>query len=415
MNQQQELQALRQEVLALRQENQRLRDRSSREFLERAILDDELSQNIAGSMDRFFPETPTPWYICVLFFGGTPGAGEFPGEDPLIQTESLYREALKSFGQPRFLDASGVVACLINLSPASIERRETELLPELVRILSHVYDSARETANTAYITVSLPSRIEEGGPKPLFRGALSASERRTSSSPSVCVEQPDTVPRRKDRVQLLALEQGFWRQIQMRTFFDAAVTLDQMLQLHEQERGVLDKTLASVFSRMELVLNVTVSDSGDSAGHIPEAERLLSKLSRVRSHQEMREVAFDILATLEDQVCTPPDTRNRKMPAIEQYIQIHYGDPDLCANSIAESFKISPSYLSRIFKTDMNMGIVDYIHRVRIEAAKQLLTETDMTTDAVASAVGFSSRVVLNRVFKKQIGTTPGGYRAAMG
>jgi len=33
----------------------------------------------------------------------------------------------------------------------------------------------------------------------------------------------------------------------------------------------------------------------------------------------------------------------------------------------------------------------------------------------VASAVGFSSRVVLNRVFKKQIGTTPGGYRAAMG
>ena len=414
MNQNQELESLRQEVLALRRENQRLRDRSSREFLERAILDDELSQNIAGSMDRFFPEPPSPWYVCVLFFGGTPGAGEFPGEDPLIQTEALYRKALEPFGQLRFLDASGILACLINLSSSSAERRETDLLPDMIHVLNDIYNSARESVNTAYITVSLPARIETGGPKVLFRGALSASERRTSSSPHVCAEQPDDEPSRKDRVQLLALEQSFWRQIQLRAFFDAAVTLDQMLQLHEQERGVLDKTLAAVFSRMELVLNVTVSDSDGSDGGVHEAEQLLSKLSKVRSHQEMREVAFDILATLEDQVCTPPDTRNRKMPAIEHYIQNHYGDPNLCANSISETFKISPSYLSRVFKTDMNMGIVDYIHRVRIEAAKRLLRETDMTTDAVASAVGFSSRVVLNRVFKKQIGTTPGGYRSAM-
>ena len=66
MNQQQELQALRQEVLALRQANQRPRDRSSREFLERAILDDELSQNIAGNMDRFFPENRMPRTIIPI-------------------------------------------------------------------------------------------------------------------------------------------------------------------------------------------------------------------------------------------------------------------------------------------------------------------------------------------------------------
>ena len=377
-------------------------------------MDDELSQNIAVLMDQFFPEPPSPWYICVLFFGGTPGSGEFPKEDPLVQTETAYRRELEPFGQLRFLDASGVVACLINLSQASIERKETDLLPDLVRVLTCVYDRERETAGTAYITVSLPSQIEDGGPKPLFRGALSASERRSSSSPVVCVEQPDTAPRQKDQLQLLALEQNFWRQIQMHSFFEAAVTLDQMLQLREHERGVLDKALASVFSRMELVLNIAVSEPDGTGRGIQEAELLLTKLSQVRSHHEMREVAFDILATLEDQVFTPPNTRNRKMAAIEHYIQTNYGDPDLCANSISEEFKISPSYLSRIFKADMNMGIVDYIHRVRIEAAKRLLSETDMTTDAVASAVGFSSRVVLNRAFKKQLGITPGVYRAAM-
>ena len=414
MEMEQELMALRQEAEALRRENQALRDRVSREFLERAILDDEMSQNVVPQMARFFPEPPSDWYLFILFLGNSPKTQEFPREDPLTTLEQYYTPALSAFGQLRFLDASGMVACLVNLSEDSIARMDRDLLPAITEALDRVFRETHVAANTSHIALGLPSRMEEG-PRPLFRGALSASEKRTSGSPAVCVEQPDPAPRRKDRFQLLALEQSFWRQIQLREFFDAAVTLDQIIQLGTSERGSLDKTLASVFSRMELVLNITLPDQEDQMGPAPEFPALLSHLSQVRSYQEMREVAFDILATLEDQVYTPPDSRNRKLPAIEEYIQTHFGDQDLSANSIAEAFKISPSYLSRIFKSDMSIGIVDYIHRVRTEEAKRLLADTDLTTDAVAEAVGFSSRVVLNRVFKKQVGTTPGAYRATMG
>ena len=60
------------------------------------------------------------------------------------------------------------------------------------------------------------------------------------------------------------------------------------------------------------------------------------------------------------------------MIAIEKYISDHYTDQTMSAASIAEQFKISPSYLSRIFKADMGIGIVEYIHRIRVEAAKKL-------------------------------------------
>ena len=99
------------------------------------------------------------------------------------------------------------------------------------------------------------------------------------------------------------------------------------------------------------------------------------------------------------------------MANIEAHIRQQYSDQALGATSIAEHFKISPSYLSRIFKADMGIGIVDYIHQVRTEAAKKLLRDTVLTLDDVAVRVGFSNRWVLIRVFKKLEGVTPGQYR----
>ncbi len=99
------------------------------------------------------------------------------------------------------------------------------------------------------------------------------------------------------------------------------------------------------------------------------------------------------------------------MPAIEKFIQQNYTDPNLGAASLSEEFRISTFYLSRIFKADMGMGVLDYIHRVRIDAARELLISTDLTLDDVAQKTGFSNRWGFMRVFKQLEGTTPGAFR----
>lgn len=77
---------------------------------------------------------------------------------------------------------------------------------------------------------------------------------------------------------------------------------------------------------------------------------------------------------------------------------------------IAEQFDISTSYLSRIFNKNMNTGLVDYIHKVRLENAKILLL-TNLSIKEIATKVGYNSSLALIRAFKKYEGNTPGKYR----
>ena len=52
----------------------------------------------------------------------------------------------------------------------------------------------------------------------------------------------------------------------------------------------------------------------------------------------------------------------------------------------------------------------EYINRLRINQAKELLTNTDMSVFEIAEAVGFSDQNYFGRVFKKQTGTSPKKY-----
>jgi transcriptional regulator GlxA family with amidase domain len=53
-----------------------------------------------------------------------------------------------------------------------------------------------------------------------------------------------------------------------------------------------------------------------------------------------------------------------------------------------------------------------FVESVRVEAARRLLESTDLTVDAVARAVGLHRAERLHRAVRRQLGTTPGSYRA---
>lgn len=407
---------LQQENDQLRKENVYLKNRIQRDCMERAIKDDQLSKSIANNLGQFFKEPLAPWYVCVLFFGGRPSRHDFPMSpiSPLENVSQVFSETMENYGQPYFFEASGTIACLLNVeledAPDDTPEAGKAFCEDLRDALAEVHHLTHRQTNISHIAISHASRLEQG-PRILYRSAVSVAERRTSNSPAVCVEERWLAPSTEPLANIFSLEPAFWRQIQQHAFFDAATTLDQLIQLTSLEQGSLERTLASVFSRMELVLQATMQESGKDPMHDEEFAELLPSLSEVETYQEMREAAYDILATLEDRFYTPPNSRNKKMANVEAYIAENYTDQLMCASSIADHFKISPSYLSRIFKADKDMGIVEYIHRIRVDAAKELLKDDSLTMDAVAVKAGFSNRWVLTRVFKKIVGTTPGAYR----
>ena len=416
------IQQLRRENEALRSEVEQLRRQVQRNNMERAIHDDRLSQQLAGEMEQFYTKPIGPWYLCVLFSGQGPQETQEKGQTPpktapLSFVTAAFAETLEDYGQPFFFELAGTVVCLLNIAPQqSIDDTPAGQLVFLEGFrdaLLRTYLSSGKAASVAHIDISHISRLEQG-PRVLYRSAAAVAEQRRSGSPVVCMEEIQDMPSRDALKQIFSLEPLFWRQIQQHAFYDAATTMESLIQLTCLEQRDLERTRATVFSRMETVLQAIAQEKGQDPMHTPELSNLLPAISKVQTYQEICEVSYDILATLEDKFYTPPNVRNKKMIAIEQYISDHYTDQTMSAASIAEQFKISPSYLSRIFKADMGIGIVEYIHRIRVEAAKKLLMYNDLNMNAVAVESGFSNRWVLTRVFKKICGMTPGDYRSQL-
>lgn len=96
---------------------------------------------------------------------------------------------------------------------------------------------------------------------------------------------------------------------------------------------------------------------------------------------------------------------------VKNYIEENYSDANMSVALIAEHFKKNPTYLSRFFKEHIGEGLLDYINKVRIMKAKQLLKETQMNINEVSQQTGFINSAALIRVFKKYEGITPGQFK----
>ncbi len=78
---------------------------------------------------------------------------------------------------------------------------------------------------------------------------------------------------------------------------------------------------------------------------------------------------------------------------------------------IADNLGISRRALERKFQQERSMGIHDAIRRSRVDLARTLLRETDMTPRAIATKCGFANLTRLGVVFRRYTGTSPAAYR----
>lgn len=71
------------------------------------------------------------------------------------------------------------------------------------------------------------------------------------------------------------------------------------------------------------------------------------------------------------------------------YIRQNYGDNGLSIQKVADYLHISSSYLSMIFKKEAGETFLKYLVGIRLDAAKDLLSNTDMKTVEIAEKIGY--------------------------
>lgn len=94
------------------------------------------------------------------------------------------------------------------------------------------------------------------------------------------------------------------------------------------------------------------------------------------------------------------------------YIRMNY-HKRISLTQVATALDLSPSYLSRSFKSVLGKGLVDFLIEIRIQAAKELLAEqTMLSVKEVAYQTGFASSIYFCRLFRRLERQTPMQYAA---
>lgn len=95
---------------------------------------------------------------------------------------------------------------------------------------------------------------------------------------------------------------------------------------------------------------------------------------------------------------------------VKAYVEANYADPGLGVSGIADHFFIHPSQLSRVFKKQTGIGLLDYIHQQRILHINRLL-EGSLPLNEIARRTGYLNSLTMIRVYKRYENITPGRYR----
>lgn len=95
---------------------------------------------------------------------------------------------------------------------------------------------------------------------------------------------------------------------------------------------------------------------------------------------------------------------------ILRYVEENYSAP-ISMNDLSEVTGLSADYMTRRFKSVLNMTPSEYVRKFRIARAMELLCTSELSVSEVASRTGFSDVSLFSRVFKQAVGLPPAHYR----
>lgn len=136
-----------------------------------------------------------------------------------------------------------------------------------------------------------------------------------------------------------------------------------------------------------------------------DAYKVLNRIDSCQEPENIFQIVSDFLIQDMPKIVHSTIVENAK-----KYIEKNYAH-NIGLKEIADDCHVSSSYISKVFKDDIQIGIVQYIHSVRIDKAKELLKTTNMRVTDIALEVGYSEYKRFSLYFLKYVGISPRDYR----
>lgn len=139
-----------------------------------------------------------------------------------------------------------------------------------------------------------------------------------------------------------------------------------------------------------------------------EIQHLLDHMSQY-SLEEIQQELIRTALVLHEQM-NEKKQKNALFESILAYIEKNSAK-DINRETVASEVFITPGYLSQLFKQHMKSSFLDYLHKIRIDNACELLKDKSKKIGDIALRVGYNDEKYFFQVFKKYVGMTPNQFR----
>ncbi|MFI6588456.1 GlxA family transcriptional regulator [Embleya sp. NPDC050493] len=155
-----------------------------------------------------------------------------------------------------------------------------------------------------------------------------------------------------------------------------------------------------------------------SAGVAAGMDLALALVEHDHGHEVAHRVARDLVLFLrrpgsQSQFSVPLWSARPASRPLRAAVDAVHADPGArhTIDELARRCGLSPRHFQRRFTADLGIPPAGYVERVRVEAARRALAESDEPIDTVARRCGFGSAETLRRTFHRHLGVPPSDYR----
>lgn len=246
-----------------------------------------------------------------------------------------------------------------------------------------------------------------------YQNALSALDYRLviGKNRIICIE--DIEPLCVDRIVFDDIkERALTSCLKVGTEEDIINTVDNLFEEIIESRASFKDYQIYLLEMVTAILKVAKSSNVDMERVFGSNYNLFVELYRFNDIQEVKgwikSISMKIMNYIIKDRC---DTCKLLVGKAKEFVRSNYSQSDITINKVCGHLHISPAYFSSIFKRETKMTFINYLTKVRMDAARELLRGTGLKSFEIAEKVGYAEPNYFSYCFKKNFGVSPSEYR----
>jgi two-component system response regulator YesN len=158
------------------------------------------------------------------------------------------------------------------------------------------------------------------------------------------------------------------------------------------------------------ILSFLRRETGDERSLIDSEYVMEEVFFSAETAKQLKEGLFTLFFQSDEEAGKPRLDSSAFFEKITDYLSAHISEP-VSLQSVSDTFAISQTYMSRIFRKYAGISFNQYLTKVRMEKARKLLEETpDLFVKDVASMVGYEDQFYFSRIFRTYEGKPPSAF-----